>query len=344
MARMASYATASADERFSLVRPQQQRDDFAEDVRRGLSGSPKTLPPKYFYDDLGSALFEAICHLPEYYVSRSETEILSSADDDIVQSFGAPIRLIELGSGNSQKTRLLLDPLISRQPALEYVPIDVDGELLGRTARTLLDLYPTLIVHGVASDFRRVDQLLAPIVAADPVPRNVVLFLGSTIGNLDPSDRDDLLSAIRRLMRGGDALLLGADRRKDKSIVEPAYDDALGVTAAFNLNMLVRINAQLGGRFDLANFRHRAFFNETESRIEMHIVSTIAQRIRIATLDTEIAFESGETIHTENSYKFDDDAIQSLAGRTGFAVTRRWTDSRRLFADLLLVATDTALP
>jgi len=339
---MASYATASAADRFSLIRPDQQRDDFAEDVRRGLSGSPKTLPPKYFYDDLGSALFEAICHLPEYYVTRAEAEILGSAADDMVQSFGAPIRLIELGSGNSQKTRLLLDPLVSRQPTLEYVPIDVDGDLLSRTAETLLDLYPTLSIHGVASDFRRIDQLLAPIVAADPVPRNIVLFLGSTIGNLDPSDQDDLLGAIRRLMRGGDALLLGADRRKDKSIVEPAYDDALGVTAAFNLNILVRINAQLGGRFDLANFRHRAFFNETESRIEMHIASTIAQSIRIDALDMEIAFAAGETIHTENSYKFDDDAIDALARRTGFDVTRRWTDSRGLFADQLLVAKETA--
>ena len=315
------------------------RDGFAEDVRDGLTASPKTLPPKYFYDDLGSLLFEAICRLPEYYVSRAEEEILRSFSGDIVQSFGTPIRLIELGSGSSRKTRFLLDKLIARQPALAYVAIDIDAEMLRQTAETLSDLYPGLAVRPVAADFRQIAQILGPSVAAEPALRNVVLFLGSTIGNLDPAEQEDLLRAIRQAVRAGDMLFLGADQRKEKRILEPAYDDPLGVTSAFNLNLLVRINARFGGRFDLANFRHRAFYNEAETRIEMHIVSTIAQRVRIEALDLEIAFAAGETIHTENSYKFDDASIAALARLTGFEAARRWTDSREYFADTLLVAT-----
>lgn len=311
-------------------------DELAEDVRAGLTAPRKTIPPKYFYDNLGSALFEAICQLPEYYVSRCELEILTTFTDDIVRAFGSPIRLIELGSGTSRKTRTLLDSLTRRQPKLEYVTVDVDGDLLRHTAEQLLQVYPDLTVTPVLSDFRRIDEVLPPLLA-DPAMRNVVLFLGSTIGNLDPGEQDALLRAIHRTLKPGDALFLGADRRKDKSILDPAYDDALGVTAAFNLNLLVRINAELGGHFDLAKFRHRAFFNETESRIEMHIVSTAAQRVRIDALDLDVGFAAGETIHTENSYKFDDDAIDALARRTGFTVAQRWTDARQFFADVLLV-------
>jgi L-histidine Nalpha-methyltransferase len=321
-----------------MPRMQPSRNDFAHDVRDGLTATPKTLPPKYFYDDLGSVLFEAICRLPEYYVSRAEEEILRSFSDDIVQSFGTPVRLIELGSGSSRKTRSLLDRLTARQSKLEYVAIDIDAEMLRQTAKTLSELYPGLVVRGIASDFRHIAEILAPSVAAEPALRNVVLFLGSTIGNLDPAEQEALLWDIRRAMRDGDLLFLGADQRKETSILEPAYDDALGVTAAFNLNLLVRINAQLGGRFDLTNFRHRAFYNDAESRIEMHIVSTVAQRVRIEALDLAIDFAAGETIHTENSYKFDEATIAALARLTGFEAQRRWTDSRGLFADTLLLA------
>ncbi|HEY6140659.1 MAG TPA: L-histidine N(alpha)-methyltransferase [Thermoanaerobaculia bacterium] len=326
--------------RFTLTEHVAQRDDFAADVRAGLRASPKTLPPKYFYNDLGSALFEAICFLPEYYVSRCETEILSGGGAGIAATLGAPVRLIELGSGTSRKTRLLLDHLTRQQAALEYIPIDVDGYLLRQTAKALLENYPGLTVNAVVADFRSITGVLPPMLT-DPAPRNVVLFLGSTIGNLDPQEQETLLLAIRGTLRPGDALFLGADRRKDRSILDPAYDDALGVTAAFNLNVLVRINAELGGHFDLSKFRHRAFFNETESRIEMHIVSTAAQRVAIDVLGIEIAFAAGETIHTENSYKFDDGALDALARRTGFEIAARWIDSRQFFADVLLLAGDT---
>jgi len=334
---VASTRDASVD-RFSLVRAHGQHDDFAHDVRLGLTASPKTLPPKYFYDDLGSMLFEAICRLPEYYVSRSEGEILGSFADEIVQSFGTPVRLIELGSGTSRKTRVLLDKLIQRQRALEYIPIDIDGELLHQTAQRLLEDYSDLFVHAVVADFRRIDDVLPPLLATGSQQRNVVLFLGSTIGNLDRGDQKELLRTVRRVLFPGDMLLIGADQRKRKDILEPAYSDALGVTAAFNLNLLVRMNSELGAQFNLNNFRHRAFFNEEEGRIEMHIVSSVSQSVRIEALDIEIIFASGETIHTENSYKFDDAEIAALAGETGFAVERSWTDSRRFFADVLLVA------
>jgi|ERR1043165_2842922 dimethylhistidine N-methyltransferase len=312
-------------------------DELAVDVRAGLIAPRKTLPPKYFYDNLGSALFEAICYLPEYYVSRCEQEILQTHTDAIAEAFGAPIRLIELGSGTSRKTRILIQRLLQRQPKLDYVTVDIDADLINFAARQLMEQYPNLMVHPVAADFRRIDRVLPPGSGA----RDVVLFLGSTIGNLDPGEQDGLLRTIRGVLKAGDALFLGADLRKDKRILDPAYDDALGVTAAFNLNLLVRINAELGGHFELSKFRHRAFFNEAESRIEMHIVSTAAQRVRIDALDLEVAFADGETIHTENSYKFDDAALAALAERTGFTVARRWTDARHFFADVLLVAGET---
>lgn len=336
---MTSPSPATSVGRLSLTAGKTQPDDFARDVLEGLTASPKTLPPKYFYDNLGSTLFEAICYLPEYYVSRCEVEILTSFRHEIIETVGAPIRLIELGSGTSRKTRILLDQLTVDQPALEYVPVDIDADLLTVTAENLLESYPNLTIQAVASDFRRIDEILPEMIATNSKPRNFVLFLGSTIGNLDPAEQEALLQAIRRTLRAGDMLLLGADQRKEKSILDAAYDDALGVTAAFNLNLLVRMNAELGGHFDLANFHHRAFFNETESRIEMHIVSDVDQRVRIDALDAEVAFAAGETIHTENSYKFDEAAIEALARRTGFAVARRWTDARRFFADTLLVAT-----
>lgn len=328
--------SATAD-RFSLVYLDEHRkNDFALDVRRGLTASPKTLPAKYFYDDLGSVLFEGICRLPEYYVSRAEEEILESFGEEIVQAFGPPIRLIELGSGTSRKTRLLLDRLTRRQPDLEYVAVDIDEQLLRQTARTLSEIYPSLVIRAVAADFRQIARILPRADGAER--RNVILFLGSTIGNLDRDEQADLLLAIREPMRVGDMLFLGADQKKAAGVLEPAYDDALGVTAAFNLNLLVRINRELGGQFDLANFRHRAFLNEADSRIEMHIVSRINQHVHIDALDMEVAFEADESIHTENSYKFDEAGIAELAQRTGFSVERRWTDSRSYFADHLLVA------
>jgi L-histidine Nalpha-methyltransferase len=231
---------------------------------------------------------------------------------------------------------VFLDDLTERQPDLEYVPVDVDDETLERVGRDLLLEYAQLRVLAVASDFTRPS---IPLGALSPSrSRTVVLFLGSTIGNLDPEAAVEMLRDLRSALSPGDALFLGADQRKPKSILEPAYDDPLGVTAAFNLNLLVRINRELGGHFDLTAFRHRAFYDEELGRIEMHLVSLREQSVRIDALNLEVAFDESETIHTESSYKYDAATLAALAEGSGFTIEKTWTDERGWFADTLMVA------
>jgi dimethylhistidine N-methyltransferase len=310
--------------RSTLAHVPATRASFAEDVRSGLTAPRKFLLPQYFYDALGSALFGAICELPEYYVTRAETEILALQADEIARAFGGPVRLVELGSGYARKTRLLFDAVLARQEELEYAPIDIDPHVLEESARELLNNYARLRISAVAADFR-------------DVARTVVLFLGSTIGNLDPVDAATLLREIRSVLTTQDALFLGADLVKPIGVLEPAYDDELGVTAAFNRNLLARINRELGGHFDLGRFQHRAFFNRDASRIEMHLVSRGAQRIAIDDLSLEIDFADGEAIHTENSYKYDEAMLATLAREGGFSIEHRWSDTRGWFADVLMV-------
>ncbi|HUP63329.1 MAG TPA: L-histidine N(alpha)-methyltransferase [Thermoanaerobaculia bacterium] len=332
----AAVAPFSPESRYALLRVASPQDDFAADVRAGLTAPRKSIPPRWFYDALGSSLFDAICFLPEYYVTRAETEVLTSFREEIVASFGTHIRLIELGSGAARKTRILLDALTERQRELEYVPVDVDDVMLDRCARDLLNDYATLRVTGVCSDFSRPSRALAQLPRHRG--RTVVLFLGSTIGNLDPEGAVAMLRDLRSSLSRGDALLLGADLRKERAILEPAYDDALGVTASFNLNLLQRINRELGGHFDLHAFAHRAFYDEARGRIEMHLVSRRTQRVRIDALSLDAEFSAGETIHTENSHKYDEATLRSLAVESGFAVERIWTDAKRWFADVLMIA------
>jgi L-histidine Nalpha-methyltransferase len=308
--------------------------DFAADVRQGLTAPSKFLLPHYFYDPLGSALFDAICELPEYYVTRAEREILTARAEEIANSFGAPIRLVELGSGSARKTRILLDVLTARQPELEYVPIDVDASMLEKSGQALLQEYESLRVTAICGDFREATRA----VPHRDRHRTIVLFLGSTIGNLDPDAAVLMLRELRNTLTPGDALFLGADLRKSRAILEPAYDDPLGVTAAFNLNLLGRINRELGGHFSFSTFEHRAHYNEELGRIEMHLVSRVAQSILIDALGVEVSFEAGESIHTENSYKHDDESLRALTDASGFKVERKWTDSREWFADWLCVA------
>jgi dimethylhistidine N-methyltransferase len=309
-------------------------DRFAEDVRRGLSATPKFLLPHYFYDALGSALFNAICELPEYYVTRAETEILTRRAPEIAAAFGKPARLVELGSGSARKSRLLIEALLAQQDELEYMPVDVDAGILESSSRALLDEFAELTIHAVCADFRDPLTALADIGPDDGL-RTIVLFLGSSIGNLDFHAAVSMLASLRTLLAPGDAIFLGADLKKSKAILEPAYDDALGVTAAFNLNLLGRINRELGGHFDLAAFAHRAVYNQTEGRIEMYLVSRRAQTVRVGT-DT-FAFAEGESIHTENSYKYDDATLEALAAAAGYRIEQRWTDASGWFADLLMV-------
>jgi dimethylhistidine N-methyltransferase len=323
---------AASAERFSLEHLPVASDDFAASVRAGLTAPRKTLEPRFFYDALGSALFDAICELPEYYVTRAETEILTQYGPEIAAALGSPVRLVELGSGSARKTRLLFDAILATQRTLDYAPVDVDAGMLEKSGRALLIEYEGLRVSALRGDFREPARALAALPPSHD--RTVVLFLGSSIGNLDPSEAAAMLRNLRGALREGDALFLGVDLRKSKSILEPAYDDALGVTAAFNLNLLQRINRELGGNFDMSRFAHRALYDEQLGRIEMHLASRGAQTVRIA--DYEVHFEDGETIHTENSWKYDEASLAALASEAGFEVASTWRDGRGWFADALL--------
>src|SRR3954454_8391374 len=276
---------------------------FAEDVRTGLTATPKFLLPHYFYDALGSALFSAICELPEYYVTRAEDEILGTKAAEIAAAFGQNVRIAELGSGSARKTWHLIDAILGRQSMLDFFPIDVDAGILASSSRELLRDYRGLSITAICGDFREPAALLRPYLPPSDA-RTIVLFLGSSIGNLDPAAAGAMLANLRTALAPGDALFLGADLRKSPSILEPAYDDPLGVTAAFNRNLLVRINREIGGTFDLETFTHRAFYNATHSRVEMHLVSQGRQRISVDAASCDFVMEAGESIWTESSYKY----------------------------------------
>jgi dimethylhistidine N-methyltransferase len=311
---------------------------FAEDVRRGLTAGRKSLPPKYFYDDLGSQLFEAICRLPEYYPTRAESEIFARHSAEIVEAAaaGSRLTLVELGSGSASKTRRIIEAILERQRRLEYLPVDISTAALESSAHSLLQDYPALAVNAYAGDY---DAAL-PLVGAKlgEEGRALVLFLGSNIGNFDRTEAHDFLLRLRGVLRAGDSLLLGADLKKDPVILEAAYDDALGVTAAFNLNLLARINREFDADFRLRGFRHVALYNSAAGRVEMHLESARAQTVNIRALGLVINFGEGERIHTENSYKYDLAELSALADATGFARTRAWLDGGERFSSNLFVA------
>lgn len=311
-----------------------QESSFAEDVRAGLTATPKRLLPKYFYDALGSHLFEAICQLPEYYPTRAEAEIFEHHAAEIIGSLHGRLTLVELGSGSSVKTRLLIEALITRQGRLHYQPVDISATMLEQSAQELLKIYSELRITGQARDYT---QGLGAIERRSD--ENILaLFLGSNIGNYDPPEAIALLRQIRRTLRDGDGLLLGADLKKDARVLEAAYDDALGVTAAFNLNLLLRINRELGADFDLKQFRHRAMYNHAQGRVEMHLVSAAAQQIHLNALSLTIEMQAGETIHTENSYKYDRAQLAQMAEASGFSVKRVWLDAEERFSSSLWLA------
>ena len=311
--------------------------DFAEDVSRGLTREPKALSPRFFYDDLGSILFEAICRLDEYYVTRAEAEILREAGSAIVAALHGPISLVDLGCGSAGKTRHIIDNVLRRQPGLDYVPIDIDAGILRTTAETLSAEYRPLSVTAIAGSFD--DALRALPAHLDAGTQALVLFLGSTIGNFEPEEQRNMLRSIRAALKSGDVVLLGADLVKTEDILIPAYDDVLGVTAAFNRNLLVRINRELGGTFDVSAFDHAVRYDAQRQRIEMHLVSKRRQIVTVATPELEIAFAEGESIHTESSYKFTRQNVEMLAREAGFRLTHQWTDDRRWFGEHLLIAT-----
>jgi len=305
--------------------------DFYTEVLFGLRQTPKSLPCKFFYDERGSRLFDQICDLPEYYPTRTEMGIMQAHVAEMTARFGPDCRLVEYGSGSSLKTRILLD----HAPHLAaYVPVDISREHLRRSAQALRAAYPALEILDVCADYTQEFSLPS---CRRSVQSTVVYFPGSTIGNFPPSEATDFLARIAALCGKNGGLLIGVDLKKDRQTLEAAYNDAQGVTAAFNLNLLARINRELDGNFALDQWEHRAFYNAVEGRIEMHLVSSRDQPVRIG--NAAICFDRGETIHTESSYKYSLDGFAALAESAGWQVKNVWTDPKRLFSVQYLTAT-----
>jgi L-histidine N-alpha-methyltransferase len=307
---------------------------FARDVREGLSADPKQLFPKYLYDALGSKLFEAICQTSEYYPTRTENEILSRHADEMVRFIPDCQTLIELGSGSAEKTRRVIEALLRNQPTLLFVPIDISASALEESSRGLLQMYPALRIEAYAADYFDGLAALKPTEAGPAL----VLFLGSNIGNFEKQDAAEFLRAIRKVLRTGDALLLGADLKKDRQTLEAAYNDSLGVTRAFILNVLARINREFGANFDLRGFELVSIYDETVGRIDVYLESLRKQSVTIPDLEMSLTLAAGERIHMENAYKYDPDEISMMARQSGFGLTRTWMDEKNWFSSNLFVA------
>jgi dimethylhistidine N-methyltransferase len=305
------------------------RREFAADVARDLAARPKRLQPKYLYDALGSQLFEAICELPWYRITRAERRLLARYAAEMTESLGDLATIIELGCGSGEKLALLAGGMRRRARPLRIHLIDISPTALELSARTLATLpQVSVVTHRAAYDVGLRQTAALPLRHA----ATLVLFLGSNIGNFDPGEADAFFRTVRRALRPGDGFLVGADLVKPEPALLRAYDDPLGVTAAFDKNLLVRINRELGGTFELDDFMHAARWNPTESRVEMHLVCRRAHAVAIAAADTTIAFEAGETIWTESSYKYVPAAIAARGETAGFTCHEQWIDADAGFA------------
>jgi dimethylhistidine N-methyltransferase len=299
-----------------------QTSAFALDALEGLTRTPKTLSPKYFYDAAGSDLFEQITLLPEYYPTRTELGILRDRGAEIAKLIPKGAALVEFGAGATTKVRLLL----KHCAFAAYVPVDISGEFLEQQAKGLRQDFPDLAVHPVTADFTQGFELPAEIGA---IPK-VGFFPGSTIGNFEPQEASRFLRRAAEILGKGALLILGVDLEKDEDILHAAYNDAAGVTAKFNLNLLVRMNRELGANFDVSSFVHRAIYNREQHRIEMHLYSRKAQKVRLC--GRTISFAAGESIHTENSYKYSFVRLGALARASGWRLDTSWTDARGMFS------------
>ncbi len=301
-----------------------------DEIIADLAAPHKTLPCKLFYDERGSELFERITTLPEYYPTRTERAILTTHAGEMIAALGGNAQLVELGAGSGDKTRLLLDRLA---PGSAYIPVDISAEFLLANAARLAEHYPHLRIEPLVADYTRPFTIPPP---REP-GRRVFFFPGSTIGNFDPDHAAEFLARLTPLCVGGGGILIGVDLIKQAAILDAAYNDAAGVTAEFNMNLLRRLNREFGADFDLEQFTHRARFNRTLSRVEMHLVSTAPQRVHLA--GNVIIFRRGETIHTENSYKYTIESFAAVAARAGLRQQNVWTDPRRWFSVQLLLPT-----
>jgi L-histidine N-alpha-methyltransferase len=326
--------TAVSD-RFELITVPRSRGvpSFAQDVAQGLRAKPKHLSSKYFYDEVGSALFDAITHLPEYYLTKAETEILSQWGWQIVRVLDTPLDFVELGSGSAIKTRLLIGEALRVQPQLRYSPIDISTEAIRASSMALVESYPALSVRAYAGDY--FDVLAAHVLVSER--KMLAMFMGSNIGNYEPDEAKQLLALLGGALRPGDGLLLGADLKKDATTLELAYDDPTGVTAAFNRNLLARINRELDADFDVRKFEHVAHYDEARGSVDSFLEACERMSVPIRSLGLRVPFAAGERIHTESSYKFTDDELAALGRAAGFRPQAVWHDRANRFGVQLLV-------
>jgi dimethylhistidine N-methyltransferase len=325
--------TKSADPRLLFIESplKRKQDDFCQAVFDGLHHDPKWLPSRFFYDRAGSELFERITELAEYYPTRCEQEILTVHALEIVANLGDQLSIVEFGSGSSTKTRTLIEAALATQPDLSYVTVDISRDFLRESAMNLLEDYRGLSVCAVAAEY---SEAIALLPESDDA--RLILFLGSNIGNFCEKEGTDFLASIRKRMSRDDRLLVGVDLEKDRKVLDLAYNDPEGVTAEFNKNLLARINRELGGNFVLDQFRHTAPYDEEEHRIEMRLVSSCDQTVRISDLEEDHSFVDGEYIVTEWSHKYTRESFEAIAGNAGLEIVQEWRDSEGWFAEFLV--------
>ena len=327
------------------VQQNREFEDFAADVERGLAAQSKYVSPKYLYDEVGSQLFEQICLQPEYYLTRTEASILNKYAPVISKLAGSNIEIIELGSGSSSKTAILLSYLSLQKKRIYYFPIDISSSILMESTRRLKSQFPNISIIGIRSDYNLgIDK--AVVVAAagcmsaeqnQEIPdMKLVLFLGSSIGNFELIEARSLLGSVRKKLHTNDLLLVGFDLQKDESVLNAAYNDKAGITAKFNLNLLARINRELDGNLELGKFEHHAFYSREQQRMEMHLVSKTNQQLYIGALGKTFSIRKGESIHTENSYKYTLNQIAALAEDCSFTLEKNFMDKNRWFNIALL--------
>lgn len=323
---MRTEALANKRFQFYNMGVQAHQHTFARDVAHGLAAPQKWLPPKYFYDERGSQLYEQICALPEYYPYRAEREILSTYATQIHAEIGH-LALVEFGSGSATKTRHLLAAYEWAGRPFRYCPVDIAREVLWDTANRLLQEYSHVEIRAIHADFAGQPE----VIQAFQLEKKAVAFFGSSLGNFTPAESVEFLQRTAAIMGPEDVFLLGIDLKKSPAILLPAYDDAQGVTAAFNLNVLHRINRELGGRFDPQSFEHLALYNDAQGCIEMHLRSREAQRVPIVNIEQVVSFGKDETIHTESSFKYSVDEVRDLGYQANLVLRRTWFDARRWF-------------
>ncbi len=327
------YSEYQIDSDVSYFKPDsaKSKKTFAEEIKYSLNQAQKSISPKFFYDNTGSMLFEQICTLPEYYLTRTEIKILKELKNDLPGYLDEQFRLVELGSGSSTKTRLLLDVFDKLHDNIEYMPIDI-SEILRDSSKSLQRDYDNLQITGIVDTYENGLEFLKEY---DEKP-NLIVFLGSSFGNFCPDEGFEFLNKINKTMKTSDLFLIGLDLVKEKEILENAYDDSQGVTAKFNLNVLQRINQELDGDFKLEKFAHVAQYNEDENRIEMYLRSLEKQTVQIPKADVSLTFEENELIHTEHSHKYHASKIPKLFENTGFSINKIWQDENNHYAMVLV--------